>query len=215
MRKIKLLLAVKSGFYDQKVLETLQNEKEIEIVGNTRSMREAKIMSRKYEPDILLLDINNINGDYNINYMGTFNPDIRFIAVSDKSENNREELFASIAAGAHGYILRNISYEELLNDIKLVYEGGCVLNPELMPVFVDGYKQLENGRAGKADLSYNERQVMTFIIRGMNERVIARRLGTSRRMIKKILRNIMRRLEAKNILHAVTILLKKKLVDSG
>jgi DNA-binding NarL/FixJ family response regulator len=213
MSEIKLLIAVKNGCIDEHILVTFELEEDMNIVGNTQNIREAIALARKYKPDILLLDIKMINEEGMLDNMVELYSNVKFIIALNDDKDSSEWLFASIAAGASGYISSKLSPEVFMDNIRLVNEGGCVLNPELLPVFLDKFRQYANDEKRTTFLSKVEKQVMNLVINGMNERDIAKRIGTSRHIVKDVIRKTIKKLNVKNISQAVIIALKRKLVD--
>jgi two-component system response regulator DegU len=213
MGKIKLLLAVRKSILDQCTLERIAHEEDMEIVGYAGNLKETLELLKKHKPDILLVGSKKVNNDQIFERVIALNPGVKFIIISDRKEEDNEELFRSIESGAQGYISKNITAEKLLNNIRLVNEGGCVLDPELVSVFLDKFRDLDKTKKKAPGLSEEEKQMMKLVIKGMSERDIARRMGFSRRIARTFIRGIMKKLRVENLTQAVIVVMKRRLVE--
>jgi DNA-binding NarL/FixJ family response regulator len=213
MGKIRLLLSERKSIFDQRTLETIEHEEDMEIVGVSRNSKETLEMSKKYRPDILLIDGKNIDNEQIFERVTALNPCVKFIVVSDRNENDNEELFRSIESGAKGYISNEIPPEELLDNIKLVNEGGCVMDPAVVSVFLDKFRELDKTKKKVPCLSKVEKHMMELVIKGMSERDIARSMGISRRITRTFVRDILKKLSVENLTQAVIVVMKRRLVD--
>lgn len=135
--KIKVLIAE-----DHKILRTgirnlLQNEKDIELLGEASSGNEALDMTMELKPDIVLMDIGmpGINGIEVTRQIQHFTDKIKIIALSMHTE--RDFVIGMFKAGATGYLLKDCSYEELIEAIHRVYKNENYISPAISDIFIE------------------------------------------------------------------------------
>jgi two-component system nitrate/nitrite response regulator NarL len=124
-------------------------------------------------------------------------PQIKVLILS--VHNNREYIFRIIQAGAHGYVSKEASPDELLHAIESVYSGDTFFSPEVAQAAL--YQLVQNGGKKEpfAQLTVREREVLVLIAEGQSNKEIASKLGIGVRTIETHRERIMRRLDIHSV----------------
>lgn len=200
--KIRILLADDHPIVLDGIRSRLAAQPGLEIVGEASNGHEAVRKARQLLPDIILLDISmpHMNGLEAIALLRKQAPNAKVIILT--MHNTREYVSQIVRSGARGYMLKDSSPAELLQAIKLVHAGEVFFSPAVSRVLVD--ELAGNGRRnpsvpGPAPLSDREREVLTHIAGGLNNKEIASRLGIGVRTIETHRERIMRKLDIHSV----------------
>jgi DNA-binding NarL/FixJ family response regulator len=193
----KILLADDHAIIREGLRAMLDKQPDIEVVGAAEDGRKAMELVRELRPDIVIMDISmpNLNGiDATRQIVGRLGG-TKVIALSMHS--SRRFVTEMLKAGASGYILKECLFNELLEAIRVVLNGGIYLSPSITGVVVDDYLQhliiAENQPIAPA-LTEREREVLQFLAEGKSTKQIALQLHVSGKTIESNRRNIMDKL---------------------
>lgn len=183
---------------------------DMELVGEASSGEQALDMCRKANPDVVLMDLvmSGMDGAVATRLIREKCPGIQVIALTSFKE--QELVQGALQAGAIGYLLKDISAEELANAIRAAYVGKPTLSPEAAQVLIQATR-LPAERVG-FDLTDREREVLTLMARGMNNNDIAEKLFISRSTAKFHVSSILSKLGAASRTEAVATALQNNLV---
>ena len=165
----------------------------------------------RLNPDIVLMDI-EMPGEDGISGVRKIKkefPQIRIIMQTVFEDEVR--IFASLQAGAEGYILKNASAERLIQSIKEVYEGGASMTPSVALRVMKFFNQpkLEHP---EYNLTNKEKEVLAFLSEGNSYKMIAGKMGISYFTVNTHVRNIYEKLHVHCVGEAVSIALKNKII---
>lgn len=166
---------------------------------------------RKLQPDVVLMDIamplvDGINGVLKIKKEF---PEIRIIMQTIFADEAR--IFASLQAGAEGYILKNASGEKIIQSIREVYEGGAFMTPSVA-LKVMKYFNLSRISSENYKLTPKEKEVLTLLSDGNSYKMVAGKMSISFFTVNAHVRNIYEKLHVHSIGEAVSVALKNKIV---
>jgi DNA-binding NarL/FixJ family response regulator len=192
----KVLLADDHAIIRQGLCSLLEKQPDIEVVGAVEDGRKALELVRELAPDIVIMDISmpNLNGiDATRKIVGELGG-AKVIALSIHS--SRRFVTEMLKAGASGYILKECLFDELVEAIRTVLNGGIYLSPKITGVVVDDYVKRLSGecRPETPALTEREREVIQLLAEGRSTKQIAMQLHVSGKTIESNRRNIMDKL---------------------
>ncbi|MGM0364994.1 MAG: response regulator [Actinomycetota bacterium] len=183
---------------------------DIEVVGEAENGREAFEMCERFEPDIVLMDLimPEVNGIEAIKkILGNWSH-IKIVALTSFKEKKLIE--DSLKAGAIGYLLKNISGDELVETIRNASRGKSTLSSEASEFLISNLKKPQ---VTQYQLTKQERNILACLAEGLSNKKIARKLVLSVSTVKFHVSNILNKLGASSRGEAVSIALKNKLVE--
>jgi two-component system response regulator NreC len=185
----------------------LEDEADVEIVGEFGTAREALDALTELRPDVVLLDIGlpDMSGIDAAKEAKRLRPETAIVALT--IHEDEEYFFRMLEAGASGYVPKRAAPEELLTAIRVAAEGEVYLYPSMAKLLVSDYlQQDENSRDEQAlnGLTIREQEVLAHLADGARNIDIAETLGISPKTVARHRENIMRKLN----LHSRTDLVK-------
>jgi DNA-binding NarL/FixJ family response regulator len=179
-------------------------EDDMKLVAEASSGEEAIEKFRTHRPDITLMDIQlpESNGIETIGQIQKEFPNARIIVLSTYSGD--AQVVRAIKAGARAYLLKRQVHRELLETIRAVHAGGRRIPQEIAADLVDNPRD---------DLTPREIDVLRLIAGGNANKEIADQLSIGEASVKSYVANILSKLDAKDRAHAVTIGLKRGIIE--
>lgn len=169
------------------ILETYDH---IEVVGAAPSARIALDLAKVTPPDVVLIDINmpELNGLDAIELFKEQTPSTRLLMLS--MHDSREYISTSVMYGASGYILKDVSTEEILTAIETVAAGGTFFSSGVSDVLLERGSHAQKGKA----LTTREQDILLLIAAGKSNKDVAARLDISARTVETHRKNIKKKL---------------------
>lgn len=164
------------------------------------------------EPDVVLMDIQmpGINGIEAVKMLHEKYPHLKIMMQTIFED--REKIFQSIYAGASGYILKNTSPSRFLEFIKETYEGGAPMSPTVAAKVLQMITQHDSPGVEDFNLSDREKEVLSFLVKGMSYRLIGETCFISIDTVRAHIRNIYEKLHVHSKAEAVATAIKSKIV---
>jgi two-component system, NarL family, response regulator LiaR len=183
---------------------------DFELVGEAKNGEQAVRLCDQLLPEIVLMDLvmPGMDGVAATRCIRAKHPHIQVIALTSFKE--REQVQAALQAGAIGYLLKDISAEELAHAIRQAHAGKPALAPEAMELLIQTARQPEM-KVGD-DLTGREREVLALMIEGLNNQQIANRLVVGVSTAKSHVSNVLSKLGVATRTEAVSIALQKKIL---
>jgi len=213
MDKIKVMVIDEQALFRAGVCQTLSRQSDLEVLEcdpaqNTLEMIEANL------PDVALLgsDLTSLSGIDLGRKIAQYYPNTKVIVLSP--DPNDEELFEVIKTAAAGCLSKKATADELANTIRRAHSGEYPINESLMtrPRIAKqvlnqfrGFTKTMEGVA--APLTKRETEILTYVAEGNSNKEIARILAISEQTIKNHVSAILRKLNANDRAHAVTLAL--------
>lgn len=190
----------------------------ITVVGEENSAKQVLAKVRELEPDVIIMDIKleavGTNGIDITRELKVKFPQINVIIISNFDED--EYVKEAIRAGASGYLLKDITQEDLIQAIRTVYKGGAVINPllnkKILKEFAAMTPQLTYHPSHEGPLSDKETQVLTLLTEGYSNKEIAGRLFITEKTVKAHVSSILRKLGVQDRTQAVIFALKRGII---
>ena len=199
---IRLLLLDNQTLVSQGLQAMLNLELDLEVVGIASNARAAFKQVETLKPDIVLMDIKMVAMD-RLEVIRTIcqRPDTKVLVLNAFDEY--DYIAQSLKAGAKGYLLKDMSCEELAQAIRLVQRGYCSIGPGLMEKMLDrisssSITKTESVKPDPVELSSREQEVFKLIGTGCTNREIAQRLHITEGTVKTHVTHILNRLNLSN-----------------
>ncbi len=193
----------------------LQNQSELEIVGEASDGHSAIKLTEELTPDVLLLDISmpGLNGLETLRKLHELSIATKTVILSMHSD--RHYVTESIKAGARGYLLKDSTLDELVNGIKAVMRGEVYLSSRITGVLVSDYMTLSTVVNSSADiLTSREREVLQLIAEGNSTKDVASRLNVSVKTIETHRKRIMDKLNLHSVAELTRYAIREKIIQS-
>ena len=182
---------------------------DLELAGEAESGQSAIKLCAKLHPDVILMDMMmpDMDGATATRKIRAQFPKIQVIALTSFKE---EELVKNaLEAGAIGYLLKDVSANDLVKAIRAAHEGRATLSPEAAQALVHAANQPP---APGHDLTERERGVLALMVEGLNNTQIAGKLFVSPSTVKSHVSSILSKLGVTSRTEAVALALRHKLV---
>lgn len=184
---------------------------DLELVGEANGGREAIQICEQLEPDVVLMDMimADMDGAAATRIIRDRSPSIQVLALTSFQE--RDLIERALQAGAIGYLLKNVSAQELARAIREAHAGRSTLAPEATNVLV----QAAQHKASPPDygLTDREEEVLALLVQGLSNAEIAERLVISVATAKFHVRSILTKLEVTTRTEAVALAFQQNLVQ--
>jgi DNA-binding NarL/FixJ family response regulator len=173
----------------------------LEVVGEAANGLEALELTRRFRPDLVLMDIGmpNCNGLEATRLIKAELPETRIVMVTVSDDD--EHLFEAVKSGAEGYLLKDMSADELERTLEAIATGEPALSRGLAAKILDEFARLSQEGPAKAPedaLTPRERDVLQLVAEGAKNREIAAALFVSENTVNFHMKNILRKLHVKN-----------------
>lgn len=182
---------------------------DVELVGEAKSGAAAIQLCDEILPDVVLMDMvmPDMDGAAATRAICQKHPQVRVIAITSFKEG--ELVRNALEAGAIGYLLKDVSGEDLVQAIRAAHAGRATLSPEAAQALVETVKQ---PALPKLNLTEREHEVLALMVEGLNNKQIADNLTVSLSTIKSHVSNILFKLDVGSRTEAVTLALRKRIV---
>lgn len=193
MSKIRILLADDHAVVRQGTRQLLACEEDLEVIAEAGDGAEAVRLACVHAPDIVIMDIAmpTLNGIEATRQIKAANPGISVLVLSAYDDD--QYIFALLEAGAAGYLLKNVSADDLIRAIRAVAAGEIVLHPTIARRVVNRFAASaeEQTEVNAPDpLTEREVEVLKLAAKGMKNQDIAHALSLSVRTVQTHLGNI-------------------------
>lgn len=201
--KIKILIADDHELIRKGLKSIISFEEDFNVVGEAENGEKVLEMLKVYEPDVILLDLNMplLNGIKVIEYVKQYNSNVKIIVIT--VEDDKNVIHEAINIGADGYVLKDSAGTEIVDAIRIVYNGGKYIDKSLVATLFSDIKNKNNKTSNILDnLSKREIEVLLNISKGLSNKEIAKELFLSEKTVKNYTTNLFRKLTARDRVHA-------------
>jgi two-component system response regulator NreC len=213
---IRLLLVDDHAVVRSGLKMLLENERDVEIIGEASSASEAIEAAMRLRPNVILMDIGlpDLSG---IDATREIKKRISEVAIVALTIHEDEEyFFKMLEAGASGYVPKRAAPEELLTAIRAAANGQVYLYPSLAKLLVRDF--LDGGRVSSeqtaSDLTDREQEVLTYLAEGASNEEIASSLVISPKTVARHRENIMRKLNLHSRAELVRYAIRKGIIKA-
>ena len=193
----------------QGLVSTLDDEDDLEVVGQANSALDALEVVREQQPDLVLLDL-ELPGLAGVDAI----PRLREASAATRvlvftAYDTEERVLGAVRAGAGGYLLKGATVAEIAGAIRAVAAGGMALAPTAAAKLAEAVR----APRGAGPLTPREREVLRLVARGLPGKQIAGALGISERTVKFHTASLIRKLGADNRAQAVAVAAQRGLLE--
>jgi DNA-binding NarL/FixJ family response regulator len=217
---IRVLLADDQALVRGGFRAILEDEDDIEVVGEATDGTEAVKLAAELEPDVVLMDvrmpsISGIESTRALLQRTGRRPRVLMLTTFDHDEY----LYEATRAGASGFLLKNVSPSDLVHSIRVVASGDALLDPSMTRRLLDAYIRRPPPGArtpdALAELTDRELGILRLIARGLSNAQIAAQLVISEATVKTHVGNIFSKLRLRDRVQAVVLAYESGLVTPG
>ena len=215
MDKIRVLLADDHTILRSGIRALLEDELDIEVVGEAEDGHAAIRMAAELNPDIVIIDIGmpKLNGLEATRQLKQANPQIKVLVLT--MHENEEYVRQVLSSGAMGYILKDAAVRELLGAIRAVQRGEAVLSPAITRLVIEDYLRWGDLQINHMDspLSPRESEILQLIAEGYTNKEMAEILTISIKTVQSHRTNLMRKLDLHDRGDLIKYAIQKKIIE--
>jgi DNA-binding NarL/FixJ family response regulator len=208
--RVRILIAEDQALVRRGTAVLLSMEPDMEVVGQACDGIEAVEMAKRLAPEIVLMDLHmpRLGGVAATREITRTLPGTQVLVLTTLDDD--ETVFEAVRAGAHGYLLKDVTEQELLETIRALRRGESRLTPQIARKVMDQFRRLaesseypRNADAAMAKrecaaetLSEKEEKILNLITEGMSNRQIAHVMFLAEGTVKNYVSRIMEKLHA-------------------
>lgn len=214
MRKIKLLLAEDHTIVRKGLRSLLDNEPQIQVVGEAEDGQQAIQKTAQMLPDVVVMDITMpiLNGLEATRQIKKLCPEVKVVVLTVHS--TEEHIFQILRAGASGYVVKQGAVNELIDAIQTAYRGESYLSPSISRQMVNEYGRQAEAMEGRHDkLTPRQREVLQMVAEGHTNREIASRLHITIKTVEAHRTRIMDKLGLYSIAELTCYALRRGMIS--
>jgi DNA-binding NarL/FixJ family response regulator len=197
----------------------LESQTDFEVVGEGQDGTEAVSLARRHHPDVLLMDIrmprlDGLEATRQILENGSSQCRIVMLTTFDLDEY----VYEALRAGACGFLIKDVTPEQLIAAVRLVAAGDALLAPSITRRLIERYALRDAPTAVTRDISEltpREADVLRLVARGLGNQEIAEKLFVSEATVKTHVAHIFDKLHVDNRVQAVVVAYESRLVSPG
>jgi two-component system, NarL family, response regulator DevR len=209
-RPLRLLVVDDHEVVRQGLVAMLDRRDGFEVVAEAGSVAEAIAMARRFEPDIVVLDVRLPDGSgvEACREIRAERPATRIVMLT--SYPDEEAVLSAIVAGASGYLLKQIRARDLVNAIEAVGRGESLLDPAVTEKVLERVRRIANGEATDdlAQLTSQEQKILLLVAEGKTNKEIAADVFLSDKTVKNYVSSILSKLNLERRAQAAAYMAK-------
>jgi DNA-binding NarL/FixJ family response regulator len=224
--KVRVLIAEDQALVRRGTSVLLSLEPDMEVVGQACDGVEAVAMAGQLRPDVVLMDLHmpRLGGVAATREITRNLPGTQVLVLT--TLNDDETVFEAVRAGAHGYLLKDVTEQELLETIRALRRGESRLTPQIARKVMDQFRRLAGssgyaaaagniaqGVAGAESLNDKEEKILRLITDGMSNRQIAAAMFLAEGTVKNYVSRIMEKLHANTRTELAVISARQRRTD--
>jgi two-component system NarL family response regulator len=215
---VRVLIVDDHALFRRGLQMVLENETDIDVVGEASDGHEAVERAEATSPDVVLMDVRmpKRSGIEATRTIKDVLPSTKILMLTISDEE--ADLYEAIKAGASGYLLKEISIEEVAGAVRAVHAGQSLISPSMASKLLTEFAAMvkrrdERNQVPGPRLTERELEVLKLVAKGMNNRDIGLELFISENTVKNHVRNILEKLHLHSRMEAVVYAVREKLLD--
>jgi DNA-binding NarL/FixJ family response regulator len=215
---IRVVICDDHALFRRGLRTVLEAEADLAVVGEAEDGEESIRVAEALRPDVVLMDVRmpRLNGIEATRAISEVLPDTRVLMLTVSEDG--DDLFDAVRAGAAGYLLKEISIDEVAAAVRCVVSGQSLLSPSMAAKLLAEFTSLahrvdERPSAPLPRLTERELEVLRLVAQSLSNREIAGELYISENTVKNHVRNILEKLHLHSRMEAVVYAMREKLLD--
>lgn len=216
---IRILIADDHELFRRGLRMVLEDEDDIDVVGEVGDGASAVQLAVDEAPDVMVMDVRmpQLSGIEAAIRVKESLPHTKILMLTISDEE--DDLYEAIKAGANGYLLKEISIDEIGNAVRSVHAGQSLISPSMASKLLNEFASMikreeeEKEQVPAPKLTPREMEVLEHVAKGMNNREIAKALFISENTVKNHVRNILEKLHLHSRMEAVVYAVREKLLE--
>jgi DNA-binding NarL/FixJ family response regulator len=216
--RLRVLIVDDHALFRRGLQMVLRQEPDIDVVGEAADGHEAVDKAQELMPDVVLMDV-RMPGQSGIKATEQIRDNIPHAKILMLTISDEEaDLYDAIKAGASGYLLKEISIDEVADAVRSVWAGQSRISPSMASKLLTEFAAMsrraeERQQLPAPRLTDREMEVLKLVAQGMNNRDIAKELFISENTVKNHIRNILEKLHLHSRMEAVVYAVREKLLE--
>ena len=208
-RQIRVLIVDDHGMVRRGLMAYLGNQADLQLAGEAGDGQEALQLCEKLQPDVVLMDLIMpvLDGVAATRAIRKRWPETQVIALTSFQE--KDLVRDALQAGAIGYLLKNVSGDDLAQAIRAAHSRRSTLAPEALQALV---RPEEQEALLPEPLTDRETEVLALLVKGLENKEIAARLSISTSTVKVHVSNILSKLGVSNRGEAIALAIERRLL---
>jgi len=212
-RPLRLLVVDDHEVVRQGLVSLLERREGFQVVAQAGTVAEAIEAAHKYQPDLIVMDVRLPDGSgiEACREIRSEHPQIRVVILT--SYPDEEAVFASIVAGASGYLLKQIRGRDLVAALESVGRGESLLDPAVTEKVLDRVRRIASGTYTDelAQLTRQEQKILLLIAEGKTNKEIAAEIFLSDKTVKNYVSSILAKLNLQRRSQAAAFVARHRL----
>jgi DNA-binding NarL/FixJ family response regulator len=215
---LRVLIVDDHALFRRGLQMVLKQEDDIDVVGEAGDGHEAVGKAQELMPDVILMDVRmpRRSGIEATQQIKDVMPHVKILMLTISDEE--ADLYDAIKAGASGYLLKEISIDEVADAIRSVWQGQSRISPSMASKLLTEFAAMskradERQQLPAPRLTDREMEVLKLVAQGLNNRDIAKELFISENTVKNHIRNILEKLHLHSRMEAVVYAVREKLLE--
>src|SRR5918999_1873423 len=215
---LRVLIVDDHALFRKGLQLVLDKEPDIDVVGEGSDGQEAVDKAQELMPDVVLMDVRmpRRSGIEATTQIRELLPHVKILMLTISDEEG--DLYDAIKAGASGYLLKEISIDEVADAIRSVWAGQSRISPSMASKLLSEFAAMskradERQQVPAPRLTEREMEVLRLVAQGLNNRDIAAQLFISENTVKNHIRNILEKLHLHSRMEAVVYAVREKLLE--
>ncbi|MGK2929249.1 MAG: response regulator [Acidimicrobiales bacterium] len=216
--RVRVMVCDDHALFRRGLVMVLEAESDIDVVAEAEDGEDAVRKVGEFVPDVVLMDVRmpGVDGIEATRRIGETVPSTKVVMLTVSDEES--DLYDAIKAGATGYLLKEISIEEVASAVRAVVAGQSLISPSMASKLLTEFTNLskradERTTVPTPRLTDRELEVLRLVAKGKSNREIAGDLFISENTVKNHVRNILEKLHLHTRMEAVMYAVREKLLD--
>ncbi len=198
MERVRILLADDHALFREGLAGIINNQPDMQVVGEANDGLEAFVKAQELKPDLILMDVQmpGMDGIEAVKQIKQVLPETIIVMLTVRGDD--EMLFEALKNGAQGYLLKEIRSQDLLEMLRGAFRGEAAISPILAGRVLSEFRRLSKGGIPEKEddngLTEREQQVLVQASSGATDKEIAVALNISLNTVKTYIRNILSKL---------------------